>query len=122
MEENMDRNDLTLDEIADLLIRAERVNSWKTAAEAYLFEQLKAGKHVTGWTLKSGRGRRVITDYDEAACVLSEALGININEFWETKPLSLTALSEKAGGNKALEDILGGLVQKQPGAMKLARE
>lgn len=121
MEENMDRNDLTLEEIADLLIRAERVNSWKTAAEAYLFEQLNAGKCVKGWEIKEGRGRRVITDYDEAACIISEALGVNINSLWKTEPLSLTALTEMAGGAKALENMLGDLIRKSPGKPKLVR-
>lgn len=121
MEENMDRNDLTLDEIADLLIRAERVNSWKTAAEAYLFEQLNAGKHVNGWEIREGRGRRVITDYDEAACIISETLGVNINSLWKTEPLSLTALTEMVGGAKALENMLGDLIRKSPGKPKLVR-
>ena len=67
-----------------------------------------------------GRGR-VIKDYDEAACIISEALGVDINTLWKTEPLSLTALTEMAGGTKALESMLGDLIVKSPGKPKLVR-
>lgn len=111
---------LTLDEIGDVLSKADMFTDWLSSVKAHAMAEALSGKTVKGWKLVEGRSVRVITDEDEAVKRLSE-LGFEPDSLKNHKLKSIGEL-EKMVGKKPLAATLGELIIKPEGAPTLAPE
>ena len=111
---------LTLDEIGDVLSKADMFTDWLSSVKAHAMAEALAGKTVKGWKLVEGRSARVITDEDEAVKRLSE-LGFEPDSLKNHKLKGIGDL-EKMVGKKPLAVTLDGIIIKPKGAPTLALE
>ena len=111
---------LTLDEIGDVLSKADMFTDWLSSVKAHAMAEALSGKTVKGWKLVEGRSVRVITDEDEAVKRLSE-LGFEPDSLKNHKLKGIGDL-EKMVGKKPLAATLDELIIKPKGAPTLALE
>lgn len=111
---------LTLDEIGDILSKADMFTDWLSSVKSHAMAEVLAGKTVKGWKLVEGRSARVITDEDEAVKRLSE-LGFEPDSLKNHKLKGIGEL-EKMVGKKPLAATLDELIIKPKGAPTLAPE
>lgn len=111
---------LTLDEIGDVLSKADMFTDWLSSVKAHAMAEALAGKTVKGWKLVEGRSNRVITDEGKAVEVLV-GLGFTEDELKSHKLKGIGDL-EKMVGKKALAMNLGDIIAKPKGAPTLAPE
>lgn len=115
-----DTKALTLDEIGDILLKADMFTDWLSSVKSHALSEALAGKTVTGWKLVEGRSNRVITDEKKALKILV-GLGFTEKELKNHKLKGIDAL-EKMVGKKALDVNLGDIIAKPKGAPTLALE
>lgn len=82
--------------------------------------QALKGRKFSGWKLVEGRSTRRITDELKVVAAL-KAAGYDETLLYERKLYGITAL-EKITGKKEFTKILGGLIEKPPGAPTLVPE
>lgn len=110
--------ELTVDEVAELLPKAELIADWLSAAEQYLLGECLAGREVKGYKAVEGRATRVWSDQDKALELLEQA-GYDKALIYETAPLSLAKL-EKMVGKKEFSELVGEYITRKAGKPTLA--
>ena len=111
---------LTNEELGRYLLKGRDVAKWLSDAQDVALADCLAGKEVPGWKAVEGRGSRDWTDMDKAFSTLTSN-GISDTILWERKPLSLAQV-EKVVGKKDFQELVGGLVVKNPGKPALVEE
>lgn len=114
--------ELTDEDIADILDRTDMFTNWINSINAYAQkEAIENGKQWPGYKLVEGRSNRQYTDKDTIAAVL-------ITEGFEEeaiyKPRDLKGLTdlEKAIGKTPFKTLLSGYIVKPPGKPALVSE
>ena len=123
VKKDFDDPDLLSDEeISKILSRADSIIKWLGNVKDFaLKEAVEKNRHWTGFKLVEGRSVRKITDEEKAAEILRQN-GATDSEIYKPKEiLGITAL-EKHFGKKKIAEILGGVIQKPPGAPVLVEE
>ena len=114
---------LSVEEIGEVLTRADELVRWANDVKAYAQEQAeKHGVKFPGWKLVEGRSNRVYSDEDAVREVLLKA-GYTEEQITETKLKGVTAMSKLLKA-KAFRELLEetGLVIKPPGKPTLVPE
>lgn len=111
---------LSLEEIGDILNKADMFTDWLTSVKQFAMSEALSGKHVNGWKLVEGRSTRVIKDEAEALKRLTEA-GFDREALINTKIKGIGDL-ERTVGKKPLTVLLDGVIIKPKGAPTLAPE
>jgi hypothetical protein len=111
---------LTVDEIGEVLRRAEMIKKWAADVADYALQQALAGEHYDGWKVVEGRSNRKYADEIKVAETLRGA-GFDDAMLYERKLLGLTAM-EKLVGKKKLTETLGDLIIKPAGKPVLVPE
>lgn len=112
---------MSLDEIADVLPHLDAMQKWIKDIQEYAYTQAMAGEEVRGYKLVEG-GRKTKKWKDDA--VIEEALlkhGYDMDDIYESKLLS-PAKAEKLVGKAAVKEWLGDLYQKVGGKVQLVPE
>lgn len=110
--------ELTTDEVAELIPKAELIADWLSAAKQYLLGECLAGREVKGYKAVEGRATRVWSDQDKALELIEKA-GFDKALIYETAPLSLAKL-EKVVGKKDFNNLVGEYITKKTGKPTLA--
>lgn len=110
--------ELTTDEVAELIPKAELIAEWLSAAKQYLLGECLAGREVKGYKAVEGRAARVWSDQDKALELIEKA-GFDKALIYETAPLSLAKL-EKVVGKKEFGELVGEYITKKTGKPTLA--
>lgn len=112
---------LTDEEVVEVLTSIDDLISWaKDVQEFALAKAMDENKQWPGMKLVEGRGSRKYTDEDAVVETLTAA-GFNDDVIYKKSLNTITAL-EKELGKKAFEELLGSLVTKAPGKIKLVPE
>lgn len=111
---------LTVEEIGEVLRRADTIKKWAADIADYALQQALAGEHYDGWKVVEGRSNRKYADEVKVAETLTEA-GYDEAMLYERKLLGLTAM-EKLVGKKKLTETLGDLIIKPAGKPVLVPE
>lgn len=111
---------LTDEEVGEVLTRGRHLAAWVSDLESYARERILNGGNVPGWKVVSGRSTRFFENFDEPLDKLVE-MGYNKDDFFETKPVPLTAV-EKRVGKKRFAEVLGEFVRTKAGSPVLAPE
>ena len=111
---------LTVDEIGEVLRRAEAIKKWAADIADYALQQALAGEHYDGWKVVEGRSNRKYADEVKVVDTLKSA-GFDEAMLYERKLLGLTAM-EKLVGKKKLTETLGDLIVKPAGKPVLVPE
>lgn len=102
-------------EVADVLRMESLVSLWLKKVKAQAMTTLLDGGEIPGYKVIEGRlGNRTWTDELAVAQTLKDA-GYQINDITETKLLSPAAM-DKSIGKKKVEELLEGLISRNPGA------
>lgn len=115
-------NELTDQELADILQRADAVISWLHKVQEYaLTEARDNGRKWPGFKLVEGRSNRVYTDESQAAVRLTEA-GYKTEDIY--KPITLKGITDiqKLLGKKKFTELLDDLIAKPQGKPALVPE
>lgn len=109
------------DEIADVLKRAEGLDTWIKALKEFAYDKLSDGQSIKGFKLvKGGRGRRSFSDKDEVGKILLRE-GYQLEDIYSRDLISLTAL-EKLVGKKKFSELCGDYIIKPEPKSVLAFE
>ncbi len=112
---------LSVEEIADILTRADELQRWAKDVQDYALEQaINHGVKFPGWKLVEGRSNRKYTDEEAIAKILLSE-GYSESEIY-TKTLLGISTMEKAIGKKRFAELLGDLVIKPAGKPTLVPE
>lgn len=115
-----DTKALTLDEIGELLTKADMFTDWLSSVKSHAMSEALSGKTVKGWKLVEGRSNRVITDEAKAVEILV-GMGFTEDELKNHKLKGIGDL-EKMVGKKPLALTLDGIIVKRKDAPTLAPE
>lgn len=108
---------LSDEEIEDILLRVDEFKKWATDIEDHAYEEAMNGKIWPKFKLVEGRSIRKYSDEEEVLKTLV-AQGMQQDKITETKLLAITKL-EKAIGKKQVNDLVGDLIVKPAGKLKL---
>jgi hypothetical protein len=111
-------NELTDEEIAVMIGKAAEIAKWATGVKDYALAQALSGKVFPGYKLVEGTSRRKITNEGKVIDILRNA-GRTTEEVCKLK--GITDL-ESLIGAKALSELIGEYVVKNPGSPTLAPE
>ena len=112
-------NELSPEEISQLLASAEAIKSWANAVLDYAKDQaINHGVEWPGYKLVEGQSRRKITNEEKVIDIL-RTNGYTTEQICELK--GITALEELAG-KKTLQSLIGDYVIKPPGKPTLVPE
>lgn len=105
---------LNINEIAEILARADEIKKWADDVQDYALDEALQGTKYPGWKLVEGRSNRKITDEDALASILIDD---GYAEFDIYKPKALQGITtlEKVVGKKKFADVAAGLIDKPPG-------
>jgi hypothetical protein len=112
--------DLTLEEVADVLGKASMIRAHLNAIETFAARMLAAGRKVPGWKLVRAKRNRVWKDTAGAIQVLSE-FGIGPDRYLTAPELVSPAQAEKIIGKKG-KALLEPYIDQPLGEPKLAPE
>lgn len=118
LEEAMQRDTLSDEEIGELLTRGAALKTWLSDLESYAAEALLKGDPIPGWKLVAGRSNRAFRDEAAAFQMILDA-GYDREKLYQPKTL---AELEKVVGKKDFAELMGGLIYKPPGKPTLAPE
>ncbi|MCI7305494.1 MULTISPECIES: DUF2800 domain-containing protein [Actinomycetaceae] len=110
--------ELTLDEVADVLMKIPELKAWASDVEAWALAQAQAGTQVPGFKVVAGRSVR---KYSDEAAVAEAAKKAGYTDIWDKKLIGITAM-EKLMGRSTFKDVLGDLVVKPEGKPTLVPE
>jgi len=99
---------LTLEEIGQILEKAKDLAKWADDLKDYALSESLKGNNVPGWKAVNGRGSRSFTNTDEAIKVLVDN-GIAEELLFERKYLTLAQM-EKTVGKKEFNNLVGDLI------------
>jgi hypothetical protein len=109
----------TLEEIGELLPHMDAWMGWAQDVKHYALRQAVTGREVPGYKLVAGRSNRYFSDTDKVEAALAKVFTDNgcdpDKTFWRAPELMPLTTIEKTLGRKKFEEVLGGLVSKQPG-------
>ncbi|MEC1771921.1 DUF2800 domain-containing protein [Schinkia azotoformans] len=109
------------EEVVEVLTSIDELINWaKDVQEFALAKAMDENKQWPGMKLVEGRGSRKYTDENAVVETLAAA-GFNDDVIYKKSLNTITAL-EKELGKKAFEELLGSLVTKAPGKIKLVPE
>lgn len=113
---------LSIEEVGEILLRADALKSWATDIEKYAFEQAeKHGVKVPGWKLVEGRSNRTYADKQAVAETLLIE-GYKKELIYEPETiLGITAM-EKVLGKKTFAALLNDFIVKPAGRPTLVEE
>lgn len=111
-----DKNLLTSKDLADIIKRAETLESWVKSVKDYALAFALGGGKIDGLKLVKGRSRRSIVNEDKAIEILTQN---GYSDITTTKLKGITEL-EKLVGKKEFSNIMGDTVQKIEGSPTLA--
>ena len=111
---------LSLDEIGEILKKAQDLSKWADDLKDYALSQSLAGNMVAGWKAVHGRGSRSFTNTDEAIKILIDK-GIAEELLYERKILTLAQM-EKVVGKKDFNAMVGDLIVMSTGKPTLVVE
>lgn len=112
--------ELDLDEIGQILFKADELQKWAKDVEKYALEQAeKHGVKIPGWKLVEGRSNRKYVDEDKVLEKLKA--GYELDRIAPRKLLGITAM-EKEIGKKIFASTLGDLIIKPAGKPTLVPE
>ena len=116
-----DPNLLSLEEIGEVLAKADELKAWVGDVEKYALEQAhKHGVKIPGWKLVEGRSNRRYKDEDQVAeRLISE--GYSEKDIFQKKLLGISKM-EKVVGKLSFQELLGDLVIKPAGKPVLVPE
>lgn len=112
---------LSNEEIGPILHIAGQLQSWVKDVQEYALEQALRGEKIPQWKLVEGKSKRVITDTEKAATLLTES-GYSEDKLYKPRELRAMTALEKAVGKKNFAEILGDLITKQAGKPTLVAE
>ncbi|OLS02588.1 DUF2800 domain-containing protein [Tissierella creatinophila] len=105
-------------EVVTVLKQVDELVKWAKDIEKYAYtEAVNNNKEWPGFKLVEGRRTRKYTSKEEVAKVLLEA-GYEEEKIYSKSLLSLTKL-EKQLGKKDFEEVIGSLIERPPGKLKL---
>ena len=99
---------LTLEEIGEILEKAKDLAKWAEDLKEYALSESLKGNEVPGWKAVNGRGSRSFKNTDEAIKVLVDN-GIAEELLFERKYLTLAQI-EKTVGKKEFNNLVGDLI------------
>ena len=99
---------LTLEEIGQILEKAKDLAKWAEDLKEYALSESLKGNEVPGWKAVNGRGSRSFKNTDEAIKVLVDN-GIAEELLFERKYLTLAQM-EKTVGKKEFNSLVGDLI------------
>lgn len=99
---------LTLEEIGEILEKAKDLAKWAEDLKEYALSESLKGNEVPGWKAVNGRGSRSFTNTDDAIKVLVDN-GIAEELLFERKYLTLAQM-EKIVGKKEFNSLVGDLI------------
>ncbi len=109
---------LTDDEVVEVLTSIDKLMSWAKDVQEYAFAMaMNENKQWPGMKLVEGRGSRKYSDENAVVEALTAA-GYDSDVIYKKSLNTITTL-EKELGKKALQDLLGSLITKAPGKVKL---
>ena len=113
---------LSDDEIADVLTKAEQLQSWAGDIQAYALDQAwNNGKKWPGWKLVEGRSNRAYTNREEVASVLLLE-GYEEDKIYEPRAIKGVTAMEKEIGKKVFAEVLKDYIVKPAGRPTLVPE
>lgn len=113
--QEQDPNLLGIDEIAEILHKAEEIQAWAKDVQDYALEQARDhGVKFPGWKLVEGRSNRTYSDKDQVYDVLIAAGFEEKTILKEPELLGITAM-EKTIGKKKFNELLTDLIIKPEG-------
>nr|DAS75314.1 MAG TPA: Protein of unknown function (DUF2800) [Caudoviricetes sp.] len=104
---------LTLEEIGEILQKAQDLAKWAEDLKEYALAESLKGNNVPGWKAVNGRGSRSFKNTDEAIKVLVDN-GIAEELLYERKYLTLAQM-EKTVGKKEFNSLVGDLIAMNVG-------
>ncbi|MBG9544630.1 phage protein [Cytobacillus firmus] len=112
---------LTDDEVVEVLTSIDKLMSWaKDVQEFALAKAMNENKQWPGMKLVEGRGSRKYSD-DNAVVEALTAAGFDGDVIFKKSLNTITTL-EKELGKKTFQELLGSLITKAPGKVKLVPE
>jgi hypothetical protein len=111
---------LTMDQLVDVLAKADLALDWLNDVKEYALKQAKKGETIKGYKLVEGRSNRKYSDPDAVVDRLLEA-GIDEAIIYERSLLGITAM-QSALGKKKFDSLIGDLLTKPPGKPTLVPE
>jgi len=105
--------DLTPEQMAKVLLRADEVIKWLNDAKAWALKQVEKGNKVPGFKLVEGRSNRKYANEQQVAEAL-ESSGFTQDQIYNRSLLGITAM-EQLLGKKKFAEILGDLIEKPKG-------
>jgi len=99
---------LTLEEIGQILEKAKDLDKWVKEIEKYALSESLKGNNIPGWKAVNGKGSRSFKNTDDAIKVLKEN-GIAEELLYERKYLTLAQI-EKVIGKKDFNNLVGDLI------------
>lgn len=112
---------LTDEEVVEILTSIDQLISWAKDVQEYAFAMaMDENKQWPGMKLVEGRGSRKYSD-ENAVIEALTAAGYDGDVIYKKSLNTITTL-EKELGKKAFEELLGSLVTKAPGKIKLVPE
>ena len=118
--EEFEPDELTDEEIADLLGKLDRIQDYCSKLKEYTLAEALRGHKWSGYKLVEGRSRRKYSDELKVSEALKDA-GYEEAVIYEKKLLGLTAM-EKLLGKEEFGEVLGDLIEKPAGAPVLVPE
>lgn len=109
--------ELTDEEIENVLLKADELISWATGVKDYALSRALEGKKYKGFSLKNGRSVRAYKNPDEVALILKQ----NGIEPFKSVLKKITEVEKEVGRKKAGE-ILDGQIEKKDGKPVLSKE
>lgn len=112
---------LTDDEVVEVLTSIDQLMSWAKDVQEYAFAMaMNENKQWPGMKLVEGRGSRKYSDENAVVEALTAA-GYDSDVIYKKSLNTITTL-EKELGKKAFKELLGSLITKAPGKVKLVPE
>lgn len=112
---------LTDDEVVEVLTSIDQLMSWAKDVQEYAFAMaMNENKQWPGMKLVEGRGSRKYSDEYAVVDALTAA-GYDSDVIYKKSLNTITTL-EKELGKKAFQELLGSLITKAPGKVKLVPE
>ena len=112
--------ELSPDELSDLLDKADIAEKWIAAFRAYAHERLEAGDHIPNWKLVKKRATRKWLDADDAAVFLMTECDLSEDRIYN-KSLRSPAQVEKCLP-KANRGFIADLTVKESSGTTMARD
>lgn len=110
----MEPERLTMDQIADILQKADMAISWLNDIKEHALKEAAKGVEVPGFKLVEGRSNRRYGSQEEVINRLLER-GIDEALIFEKSLIGITAMEKVLGGKKKFDLLLGDLIVKPEG-------